>query len=117
MINIYKIETLIPAEEQTLVNEISSCKQEKPPRSFDELTVEEIGYWLIQLGLECYAGELRKWKATGQKLLGSTQNQIEKELDIKNPLHRKKLLYAIETERCHGSNFLGSDKVIKKYYS
>ncbi|XP_033216200.1 liprin-beta-1 isoform X2 [Belonocnema kinseyi] len=101
----------ITAEEQTLMNEISSCKQEKAPRSFAELNVEEIGYWLVQLGLECYAGELRKWNATGQKLLDSTQDQIEKELDIKNPLHRKKLLYAIETERCHGTDFLESDKM------
>ena len=111
--NLCKINTFIPAEEQTLVNEILPCEEVKSSKSFAALTMEEIGYWLVQLGLECYAGELRKWKATGQKLLDSTQNQIEKELDIKNPLHRKKLLYAIESERCHGSDFLGSDKVIK----
>ncbi|XP_057335360.1 uncharacterized protein LOC130674122 isoform X2 [Microplitis mediator] len=80
-------------------------------KSLKDLSMEEIEYWLAQLGLECYSSELRRWGATGTKLLDSTPHQIEKELDIKNTLHRKKLMYAIECERCNGVGFLGSDKM------
>lgn len=76
-----------------------------------ELSMEEIEDWLVNLGLECYAGELRRWGATGSKLLDCSQQQLEKELEIKNVLHRKKLLYAIESEKFDGAEFLGSDKV------
>lgn len=74
--------------------------------------MEEIGDWLANLGLECYTSELRRWGATGSKLLDCSQQQIERELEIKNVLHRKKLLYAIESEKYGGIEFLGSDKVI-----
>lgn len=73
--------------------------------------MEEIGDWLARLSLECYAAELRRWGATGSKLLDATQVQLEKELDIKNTLHRKKLLYAIESERSNGAGLFGSHKV------
>lgn len=73
--------------------------------------MEEIGDWLARLGLECYAGELRRWGATGSKLIDATQVQLEKELDIRNTLHRKKLLYAIESERGNGAGLFGSHKV------
>ncbi|CAD6245331.1 GSCOCG00013652001-RA-CDS [Cotesia congregata] len=82
-----------------------------PVNSLKDLSMEEVEYWLAQLGLECYSGELRRWGATGPKLLDSTPHQIEKELDIKNSLHRKKLMYAIECERCNGVGFLGSEKM------
>lgn len=82
------------------------------PKSLAELSMEEIGDWLARLGLECYAAELRRWGATGLKLLDATQVQLEKELDIKNALHKKKLLYAIESEKSNGAGFLGSHKVI-----
>lgn len=77
-----------------------------------EHSVEDIDDWLSRLGLECYAVELRRWGATGSKLLDATNVQLEKELDIKNILHRKKLLYAIESERSNGAGFFGSSKVI-----
>lgn len=77
--------------------------------------MEEIEEWLGGLGLELYAPELRRWGATGLKLLDATYNQIEKELDIKNSLHRKKLMYAIECERCTAIGFLGSEKVLNIY--
>ena len=104
-------------EEPVSISRPALSGEVKSIKPFSTLSVEEIGHWLFELGLECYAGELRKWKATGEKLLDSTPNQIEKELDIKNPLHRKKFLYAIESERCHGAGFLGSEKVIKQKLS
>ncbi|XP_050460208.1 liprin-beta-2 isoform X3 [Cataglyphis hispanica] len=98
------------AEEAKIV--ICEANAEPPPsKPLAELTMEEIGDWLARLGLECYTAELRRWGATGPKLLDATQVQLEKELDMKNILHRKKLLYAIESERSNGAGFLGSDKM------
>ncbi|OXU23679.1 hypothetical protein TSAR_010686 [Trichomalopsis sarcophagae] len=99
-------------EEKTIMSDsVSYIKPVQPTKPFEQLTVDDIGEWLGQLGLESYTNELKRWGATGNKLLDASHNQIEKELDIKNPLHRKKLLYAIESERCNGSGFLGSEKM------
>lgn len=87
-----------------------------PPKALSELSMEEIEEWLGRLGLESYAPELRRWGATGEKLLESSHHQLEKELDIKNSLHRKKMMYAIECGRCNGVGFLGSEKVKRKKY-
>ncbi|XP_032454008.1 liprin-beta-1 isoform X12 [Nasonia vitripennis] len=99
-------------EEKTIMSDsVSYIKPVQPTKPFGQLTADDIGEWLGQLGLESYTNELKRWGATGNKLLDASHNQIEKELDIKNPLHRKKLLYAIESERCNGSGFLGSEKM------
>lgn len=94
-----------------MIGEASAQVELLPPKPLAELSMEQIGDWLARFGLECYAAELRRWGATGSKLLDATQVQLEKELDIKNALHRKKLLYAIESERSNGAGFLGSYKV------
>lgn len=83
------------------------------PKSLGDHSVDEIGDWLARLGLECYSSDLKKWGASGSKLLDMTQSQIEKELDMKHSLHRKKLLYAIECERSSSVGYLGSEKVNK----
>lgn len=99
-------------EEKTVIGESSFQPESAPPKPLAELSIEEVGDWLSRIGLECYAAELRRWGATGVKLVEATPNQIEKELDIKNILHRKKLLYAIESERSNAEGFLGSEKVV-----
>ncbi|KOC66703.1 Liprin-beta-1 [Habropoda laboriosa] len=98
-------------EEKTIIEDSNSRIESVAQKSLIELSMEEIGDWLTNLGLECYAGELRRWGATGSKLFECSQQQLEKELEIKNILHRKKLLYAIESERFGGAEFLGSDKM------
>ncbi|KAK2582301.1 hypothetical protein KPH14_004640 [Odynerus spinipes] len=98
-------------EEKTVIGEASLQPESAPPKPLAELSIEEVSDWLSRIGLECYAAELRRWGATGAKLLETTPNQIEKELDIKNVLHRKKLLYAIESEKCNAEGFLGSEKM------
>ena len=99
-------------EEKTVIIEDSSSRVETvAEKPLAELSMEEIGDWLANLGLECYASELRRWGATGAKLLECSQQQLEKELEIKVILHRKKLLYAVESEKSGGLDFLGSDKM------
>lgn len=75
------------------------------------MNLDDVNEWLAQLGLENYKNELKRWGATGSKLLDASHHQIEKEIDIKNALHKKKLLYAVESERSNSSGFLGSEKV------
>lgn len=98
-------------KEKTIIGDSNSQIASIAQKSLLELSMEEIEDWLANLGLECYAGELRRWGATGSKLLDCSQQQLEKELEIKNILHRKKLLYAIESEKFDGAEFLGSDKM------
>nr|XP_033333931.1 liprin-beta-1 isoform X2 [Megalopta genalis] len=99
-------------EEKNVIIESSNCRlQVITQKPLIELSMEEIKGWLTNLGLECYTCELRRWGATGAKLIESSPQQIEKELEIKNILHRKKLLYAIESEKSDGVDFLGSDKM------
>ncbi|XP_039312389.1 liprin-beta-2 isoform X2 [Solenopsis invicta] len=102
---------ILAEEAKIMIGEANAQVELLPPKSLVELGMEEIGDWLARLGLECYAAELRRWGATGLKLLNATQVQLEKELDIKNALHRKKLLYAIESERSNSAGFLGSHKM------
>lgn len=102
-----------PAEEErTVIDDTTEYIETVTVKPLIELAMEDIEDWLARLGLESYAPELRRWGATGPKLIDATSHQIEKELDIKNCLHRKKLLYAIESERSGAAGFLGSEKVI-----
>ncbi|XP_053970841.1 liprin-beta-1 isoform X1 [Hylaeus volcanicus] len=101
--------TLAEEEKTIIIGDPNSRLETQKPLA--ELSMEEIEDWLANLGLECYAGELRRWGATGAKLLECSQQQLERELEIKNILHRKKLLYAIESEKYGGSEFFGSDKM------
>lgn len=99
-------------EEKAIIIENSNSRVESiTQKPLAELSMEEIGNWLASLGLECYAGELRRWGATGSKLFECSQQQLEKELEIKNIFHKKKLLYAIESEKSGSVQFLGADKM------
>ncbi|GFQ74570.1 liprin-beta-1 [Trichonephila clavata] len=51
--------------------------------------------WLVSIGLSMYIPDCKKWVKNGDQLLKATTTEFEKELNIKNPLHRKKLLLAI----------------------
>lgn len=98
-------------EKTFFIRDRSNLAESIPSKPFDQLSVAEVEEWLVRLGLEKYTSELKRWRATGSKLLDASNSQIEKELDIKNVLHRKKLLYAIESERCKGVGYSGSEKV------
>ncbi|XP_050300669.1 uncharacterized protein LOC126739160 isoform X2 [Anthonomus grandis grandis] len=67
----------------------------KPDKPFEEWDTENICDWLQDLGLDQYIPEAKRWVKNGQQLQESTISEIEKELNIKNPLHRKKLQLAL----------------------
>lgn len=98
-------------QDKTVMTDSTTYTKTIPTKPFSQLSVGEVGEWLTQLGLESYINELKLWGASGLKLLNTSQNQIEKEIDIKNVLHRKKLMCAIEAEKSNGVGFYGSDKM------
>lgn len=113
IINLLIIFFISAEEEKAIIIENSNSRVELiTQKPLAELSMEEIGTWLANLGLECYAGELRRWGATGSKLFDCSQQQLEKEIEIKNVFHKKKLLYAIESEKSGSDKFLGADKVL-----
>lgn len=66
-------------------------------KPFAEWDVDAICEWLADMGLECYEDEARRWLGTGgaADLLGASAVDIEKELGLRSPLHRKKITLAL----------------------
>ncbi|XP_008109708.1 liprin-beta-1 isoform X14 [Anolis carolinensis] len=74
---------------------------------FAKWTKEQVCNWLQDQGLGSYIGNGKHWILSGQTLLQASQPDLEKELGIKHPLHRKKLQLALqalgsEEENSHG---------------
>uniref|UniRef100_A0A671Q0H7 Liprin-beta-1-like n=1 Tax=Sinocyclocheilus anshuiensis TaxID=1608454 RepID=A0A671Q0H7_9TELE len=57
---------------------------------------EQVCDWMQEQGLGLYVSLARQWVASGQTLLHSSQQDLERELGIKHPLHRKKLQLALQ---------------------
>ncbi|XP_072905996.1 liprin-beta-2-like isoform X8 [Hemitrygon akajei] len=68
-----------------------SIAQMDPSIPFQQWTTEQVCTWLENAGLSQYVALARQWVSTGQKLLAATPQELEKELGIKHPLHRKKI--------------------------
>ncbi|KAM6290824.1 liprin-beta-1 isoform 3-T3 [Porphyrio hochstetteri] len=74
---------------------------------FAKWTKEQVCNWLQDQGLGSYISNGKHWILSGQTLLQASQQDLEKELGIKHPLHRKKLQLALqalgsEEENNHG---------------
>ncbi|NWS71513.1 LIPB1 protein, partial [Crotophaga sulcirostris] len=74
---------------------------------FAKWTKEQVCNWLQDQGLGSYISNGKHWILSGQTLLQASQPDLEKELGIKHPLHRKKLQLALqalgsEEETNHG---------------
>uniref|UniRef100_A0A8C3IL37 PPFIA binding protein 1 n=1 Tax=Chrysemys picta bellii TaxID=8478 RepID=A0A8C3IL37_CHRPI len=74
---------------------------------FAKWTKEQVCNWLQSQGLGSYMNHGKHWILSGQTLLQASQQDLEKELGIKHPLHRKKLQLALqalgsEEENNHG---------------
>ncbi|KAK5868110.1 hypothetical protein PBY51_012549 [Eleginops maclovinus] len=64
---------------------------------FCKWSKEQVCDWLEEIGLGQYGILACHWVTSGDTLLSATLQDIEKELAIKNRLHRKKLQLAIKT--------------------
>uniref|UniRef100_A0ABK0LGN3 PPFIA binding protein 2 n=1 Tax=Rattus norvegicus TaxID=10116 RepID=A0ABK0LGN3_RAT len=63
---------------------------------FAQWSTERVCTWLQDFGLAQYVIFARQWVASGHTLLTATPQDMEKELGIKHPLHRKKLVLAVK---------------------
>ncbi|PNF43596.1 hypothetical protein B7P43_G03207 [Cryptotermes secundus] len=71
----------------------------RPDRPFAEWDSEAICGWMQELGLDCYANDAKRWVKTGTHLLQASNHELEKELGIKHPIHRKKLHLALLSQQ------------------
>uniref|UniRef100_A0A8C3Q372 PPFIA binding protein 2 n=1 Tax=Geospiza parvula TaxID=87175 RepID=A0A8C3Q372_GEOPR len=63
---------------------------------FAQWSTERVCNWLEDFGLGQYVIFARQWVTSGHTLLTATPQDMEKEMGIKHPLHRKKLVLAIK---------------------
>ena len=71
------------------------CRSELP---FPQWTSDDIASWLHDMGLHLYVSEVQRWSCRGQQLLDAPAAEIEKELSVKHPLHKKKIVLALEAK-------------------
>lgn len=65
-------------------------------KPFAEWSVDAVCGWFEEMGLGFYEEDLKKWlKTGGADLLNVTSLDIEKEISLKSPLHRKKIILAL----------------------
>ncbi|KAM8910064.1 liprin-beta-1 isoform 2-T2 [Spinachia spinachia] len=63
---------------------------------FSQWSREDVCVWLQEQGLGLYVAQGQSWIKSGQTLLRASQHDLEKELCMKHPLHRKKLQLALQ---------------------
>lgn len=68
---------------------------EKPRKPFKNWDIDMLIDWFDDLGLDYVIENAKKWLKDGNDLLVCAPQDIEKELNLKSPLHRKKILLAM----------------------
>lgn len=63
---------------------------------FARWSKDQVCDWLREQGLGLYTNMARVWISSGQTLLQASQQDLDRELGIKQPLHRKKLQLALQ---------------------
>ncbi|XP_044041948.1 liprin-beta-1 isoform X2 [Siniperca chuatsi] len=63
---------------------------------FSRWSKDDVCAWLHEQGLGLYVAQGQSWIKSGQTLLQASQHDLEKELCMKQPLHRKKLQLALQ---------------------
>lgn len=65
-------------------------------KPFADWNVDAVCSWFDELGLGFYEDELRKWLKYGAiDLMNANPADIEREINLKSPLHRKKITLAL----------------------
>ncbi|XP_043200958.1 liprin-beta-1-like isoform X6 [Amphibalanus amphitrite] len=64
-------------------------------RPLSEWDTDTVVAWFHEMGLSAYTAEARRWVRSGSHLLRATPAELEKELGLKHPLHRKKVVLAL----------------------
>ncbi|XP_075998288.1 liprin-beta-1b isoform X2 [Genypterus blacodes] len=63
---------------------------------FARWSKDQVCDWLQEQGLGLYVNMARVWICSGQTLLQASQQDLDRELGIKHPLHRKKLQLTLQ---------------------
>ena len=66
---------------------------------FSQWSRQMVLSWLDDLGLGHYSSQCGKVITCGQDLLKASPAQLERDLGLKNPLHRKKLQLALQVHK------------------
>ncbi|CAG5116365.1 unnamed protein product, partial [Candidula unifasciata] len=69
---------------------------------FARWDTDRVTAWMNDIGLNMYLVDCKRWVKNGEHLLRSSQQDLEKELNIKNSLHRKKLQLAMQAMASEG---------------
>ncbi|XP_029107758.1 liprin-beta-2-like [Scleropages formosus] len=72
---------------------VSAARHKNIP--FSLWSPDQVYDWLEELGLDQLGTSARQWIRSGQMLLDATPHDLEKEMGLKHPLHRKKLQLAL----------------------
>ena len=67
-----------------------------PDLPFARWDGDRVSLWLHNLGLSMYVGECRRWVRNGEQLIKASNSDLEKEMGMRNALHRKKLTLALQ---------------------
>ncbi|KPM03863.1 liprin-beta-1-like protein [Sarcoptes scabiei] len=62
---------------------------------FSSWTTNMVADWFSMIGLGMYVTECKRWCKNGEHLMRASTVEVEKDLGIKNALHRKKLRLAV----------------------
>lgn len=74
---------------------------------FSRWDKDRIVAWFNEIGLNMYLGDVRRWCRNGDQLLKASPHDLEKELGIRNLLHRKKLQLALQSMNSGNMNKAG----------
>ncbi|XP_077066688.1 liprin-beta-2b isoform X2 [Siphateles boraxobius] len=72
----------------------SACDMNTP---FSKWSCDQVCAWMEDSGMGQYVNMARQWVTSGQTLLSASSQDVEKDLGIKHPLHRKKLQLALRS--------------------
>ncbi|KHN86228.1 Liprin-beta [Toxocara canis] len=62
-----------------------------PAEQFVEWSTEQVCEWMAEIGFSVYVPEVERYVRSGRHLLNMTNHEFDKELLMRNPLHRKRL--------------------------
>jgi hypothetical protein len=65
-------------------------------QDFGRWNVQMISDWFASIGLGNYCPALQRWQPNGAQLQAANAAQLERDLQMRNPLHRKKLGLALK---------------------
>ncbi|KAK0397474.1 hypothetical protein QR680_002140 [Steinernema hermaphroditum] len=100
-----------------LVGPVSGAMPRRPQvQLFVDFTTDQVCEWMAEIGFTAYVPEVERCVRSGRHLLNMSQLELEKDLLIRNPFHRKRLLlflHSIEQPRNDVSEIMDTYQVVR----